>query len=176
VRNLIGSAVYQLRRSRTLEAGNEFPFQVAGEEREAALARCRSVLRDWGLTMPAGEPLALDFGLGRFDEIGEIEFWVANEDAAGYCGKFLYVADGQTCPYHKHERKHETFFVLKGRIRMVLDGEERIMGEGDSLAMLPGCKHSFTGLGPALLLEVSMPSTRGDNFFADPAIGIDGVI
>ncbi len=65
--------------------------------------------------MPPGEPLVLDFGLGRFDEIGEIEFWVANEETHGYCGKFLFVADGQTCPYHRHDRKHETFFVLKGQ-------------------------------------------------------------
>jgi len=63
----------------------------------------------WGLTMPGAEPLALDFGLGRFDEIGEIEFWVANEETCGYCGKFLFVAGGQTCPYHKHHKKHETF-------------------------------------------------------------------
>jgi len=122
------------------------------------------------------EPLVLDFGLGRFDEVGEIEFWVANEEAAGYCGKFLYVADGQTCPYHRHARKHETFFVVKGRLRMLIDGQERILSEGETLVMPPGQEHSFTGIGPALVLEVSMPSRRVDNFFADRAIGLDGVI
>ncbi len=153
-----------------------FPFQVQGEERARALARCREVIRGWGLTMPAVEPLALDFGLGRFAEIGESEFWVANEEAAGYCGKFLFVDDGQTCPYHRHQRKHETFFVVKGRVRMRVDGEEKVLGEGDTLVMPPGRRHAFTGLGPALLLEVSMPSTRGDNLFADTAIGEGGII
>jgi quercetin dioxygenase-like cupin family protein len=140
------------------------------------LAHCRDTIRGWGLTMPDVEPLALDFGLGKFDEIGEIEFWVANEEEAGYCGKFLFVADGQTCPYHRHDVKHETFFVMKGAVRMVLDGEEKILREGETLVMSPGQRHSFTGVGPALLLEVSMPSTRQDNFFADPAIGDHGVI
>jgi quercetin dioxygenase-like cupin family protein len=140
------------------------------------LAHCRDTIRGWGLTMPDVEPLALDFGLGKFDEIGEIEFWVANEEEAGYCGKFLFVADGQTCPYHRHDVKHETFFVMKGAVRMVVDGEEKILREGDTLVMSPGQRHSFTGVGPALLLEVSMPSTRQDNFFADPAIGDHGVI
>jgi quercetin dioxygenase-like cupin family protein len=130
----------------------------------------------WGLTMPAGEPLVLDFGLGRFSEIGEIEFWVANEEEAGYCGKFLFVEDRQTCPYHRHDIKHETFFVMKGRVRMVIDGAERILSEGELLVMPPGQRHSFTGVGPALLLEVSMPSRRSDNFFADDAIGEHGVI
>jgi quercetin dioxygenase-like cupin family protein len=154
----------------------DFPFQVHGPARTKALARCRSAVASWGLTMPAVEPLVLDFGLGRFGEIGEIEFWVANEEAYGYCGKFLFVADGQTCPYHRHDRKHETFFVLKGRVRMIVDEQEKVLGEGEILVMPPGQHHAFTGLGPALLLEVSMPSIRQDNFFADKDIGEDGVI
>ena len=72
--------------------------------------------------------------------------------------------------------KHETFFMVKGTLRLVIDGEEMILQEGDTLVMPPGRRHSFTGVGPALLLEVSMPSVREDNFFADSAIGDDGVI
>lgn len=153
-----------------------FPFQVTGNERARALDRCRQVMKQWGLTMPNSEPLAFDFGLGRFSEIGEIEFWVANEQQAGYCGKFLFVDDGQTCPYHKHNRKHETFFVMKGTVRMVIDGQEKVLEQGDGLAMPPGQRHSFTGIGPALLLEVSMPSIRGDSFFTDSKIGDNGVL
>ena len=155
---------------------SEFPFQVQGEERSRALQFCRDTIRAWGLTMPTVEPLVLGFGLGRFGEIGEIEFWIANEEEAGYCGKFLFVADGQTCPYHHHEVKHETFFMLKGAVRMVVDGQEKVLREGQTLVMPPGQRHSFTGLGPALLLEVSMPNRRQDNFFADQAIGDGGVI
>jgi len=156
--------------------GTGFPYQIQGKERREALAHCRDTVRRWNLTMPDVEPLVLDFGLGRFDEIGEIEFWVANEEEAGYCGKFLYVNDGQTCPYHNHDVKHETFFVLKGQVRMVIDGGEKVLQQGDALVMPPGQRHSFTGVGPALLLEVSMPSTQGDNFFSNSAIGNGGVI
>ena len=42
--------------------------------------------------------------------------------------------------------------------------------------MPPGQRHSFTGIGPALILEVSMPSIRHDNFFADQGIGDEGII
>ena len=154
----------------------DFPFQVTGEKRAVALAHCQDTIHAWGLTMPDVEPLALDFGLGRFDEIGEIEYWIANDEETGYCGKFLFVADGQTCPYHHHDVKHETFFLVKGTLRLVVDGEEKLLQEGETLVMPPGQRHSFTGVGPALLLEVSMPSTRQDNFFADSAIGDNGVI
>jgi len=159
-----------------MEPTKDFPFQVTGERHQQALDRCLSVIRGWGLTMPPVEPLVLDFGLGRFQEIGEIEFWVANEEAYGYCSKFLFVDDGQTCPYHWHNRKHETFFVLKGQVRMIVEGQEKALREGEILVMPPGQRHSFTGIGPALLLEVSMSSIRQDNFFADKAIGDGGVI
>jgi mannose-6-phosphate isomerase-like protein (cupin superfamily) len=164
------------RLNNTMQELSDFPYQVTGEKRQQALNACLSTIQDWGLTMPAVEPLVMDFGLGRFDEIGEIEFWVANEEQAGYCGKFLFVQDEQTCPYHEHERKHETFFVVKGKVLMVVNDQVKIMNEGDILVMPPGDRHSFTGIGPALLLEVSMPSTRQDNFFTDKAIGESGVI
>ena len=154
----------------------DIPFQITGQERREALERCQGIIEGWGLTMPDVEPLVMDFGLGRFQEVGEIEFWVANEEQAGYCGKFLFVDDGQTCPYHKHDVKHETFFVLKGQVRMVVDKVAQVMKEGDILVMDAGKRHAFTGIGPALILEVSMPSTLGDNFFADQDIGDNGVI
>lgn len=150
--------------------------ELQGTEREEALGEITAQLRAWGITMPDVTPLPLHFGLHRFREVGETEFWIANETEHGYCGKFLFVFDGQTCPFHHHAVKHETFFVLKGHIRMRVGEETREMVEGDLLAMPPGVGHSFTGVGPALILEASMPSMLRDNFFADKAIGEDGVI
>ncbi len=126
--------------------------------------------------MPRGTTLALDFGLQRFAQIGETEVWIANDRSAGYCGKFVYVMDGQTCPYHHHGMKHETFYVLKGAMRMKMGGDEFIMREGDVMPMPPGVDHSFTGVGPCLILEVSLPSILRDNFFENKAIGDNGVI
>ena len=150
--------------------------EVQGPEREKTLTAIRDHITAWGLKMPSVTPLPLHFGLNQFMEIGETEFWVANEAALGYCGKFLFVFDGQTCPYHYHRLKHETFFVVKGSLRMKVGEEERILREGELLPMPPGVGHSFTGVGPALVLEVSMPSILQDNFFADKRIGQDGVI
>jgi mannose-6-phosphate isomerase-like protein (cupin superfamily) len=142
----------------------------------AAAARAVQALRDqaavWGLTLPPAPPFACDFGLGRFDEIGEVEVWIANEAAAGYCGKFLFVKDGQTCPLHCHRVKHETFYMVKGEVRMVCGGVTRVLRPGDVLPVAPGVQHAFTGIGPALLLEVSMPCVLEDNVFADARIPI----
>ncbi len=151
-------------------------YELWGVRRDDALARCQAQLTAWGLTMPAVTPLVCHFGLDDFDRQGLIEFWVANEVEAGYCGKFLFVFDGQTCPAHRHARKHETFFVVRGSVRMTINGNPAVKKEGDLVAMPPGDEHSFTGIGPALLLETSSPCLLQDNFFADKRIGDDGVI
>jgi len=145
-------------------------LQLRGPERDEALRRFAERLGEWGLTMPAVEPLVTDFGLGEFDRIGLIECWIANEIEAGYCGKFLFVFDGQRCPAHSHRRKHETFFVVKGRVSMTSAGRDRTMDEGDVLVMPAGQVHSFAGAGDALILEVSMPSLVSDNVFEDPKV------
>jgi mannose-6-phosphate isomerase-like protein (cupin superfamily) len=151
-------------------------IELQGSERQQALEEIQKQIAEWRLSMPSVIPLPLHFGLHRFRETGETEFWITNETSFGYCGKFLFVFDGQTCPYHYHRRKHETFFVMKGTLRVKLAKEVLILPEGGSLTIPPGTGHSFTGVGPALLLEVSMPSVIGDNFFENTLIGKDGVI
>lgn len=151
-------------------------IEVTGSVRENALRDIHRQLGIWDLKMPDVEPLVLDFGLGRFTDIGETEFWVANEEEHGYCGKFLFVFDEQTCPYHHHKVKHETFFVVVGEVRMEIDGEERTVEQGETIVMPPETGHSFTGLGPALILEVSMPSVPGDSYFRNKEVGDSGVI
>ncbi len=152
-------------------------FELSGEEREKALADAGAVIGAWGLAMPSQRTLAIHFGLGRFSEIGEIEYWIANDEEKGYCGKFLFLFDGQRCPSHHHAIKDETFFIVKGVVEMTADGATFTMREGDTFKMLPGVEHTFRAVsGPSFVLEVSQPSIRNDNFFADKAIGDDGVI
>ena len=149
---------------------------VTGEQREKAIKEFKGYLAGWGMTMPPAEILVQDFGLGDFKREGLIECWVANETTAGYCGKFLFVFDGQSCPRHHHREKHETFFVVKGAVRMRTARRSRLLREGAVFPVPPGVFHSFTASGPALLLEVSQPSIRRDNFFKDKRVAGTGVI
>lgn len=149
-------------------------ISLKGPKAREALSSFRSQIEAWGLAMPPTEPLVLDFGLGNFAKFGLIEFWIANEIEAGYCGKYLFVFDGQTCPMHQHKEKHETFFIVKGRVRITCDDVTREMGEGDVLPVGPWKYHSFTGLGPALLLEISKPCLIDDNYFENGEIPIGG--
>jgi N-acetylneuraminate synthase len=124
--------------------------------------------------MPATDPLVFDFGLGDFAHTGEVEFWIANEVKAGYCGKFLFLFEGQTCPSHYHRDKLETFYLVRGCLRVLYEGSERILRAGDTLRVETGRRHSFTGIEASLLLEVSKPSIIADNYFENPDIPIGG--
>ena len=154
------------------ELNQALALALTGEAAAEAIAAMETHVATWGLSLPDTQPFVCDFGLGRFAEIGEVEVWIANEIEAGYCGKFLFVQDGQTCPKHFHETKHETFYLVKGRVRLGLEDEEHVLAEGAVLPVAPGQAHWFTGIGPALLLEISMPCLIHDNVFADPNIPI----
>jgi len=149
-------------------------IEVTGPQAEKALAAFAEQLRAWGLAMPDVKPLALDFGLGDFHRIGLIEYWIANEVKAGYCGKFLFLFDRQTCPRHHHREKLETFFIVKGDVEMDYDSKIWRMKPGDVLLVECGKPHQFRGIGPALILEISKPCIVADNYFADPNIPIGG--
>lgn len=145
-------------------------MQLPQPQRRSVLQDFRKQIEAWGLSMPRIEPLVWDFGLNQYDHIGLIEYWICNESEADYCGKFLFVFDNQTCPMHSHEDKHETFFVLKGKIQVSTDQGKKILEQGAVLPIPTQMKHSFTGLGNALVLEISKSCDVEDNQFSDPKI------
>ena len=145
-------------------------YELKEPLRSEKLRECLAQIEAWGLTMPTETVYVRDFGQGDFQKVGEIEFWIVNAMEEGYCGKFIFVFDGQECPCHHHRIKHETFFVVRGRVAMVVDGIRTVLEEGQTRPLKPGEAHRFSGIGPSLVLEVSTPSIKGDSYFADPAL------
>ncbi len=156
------------------ELARGLSISARGPIAEEALTRFRRQAQEWGVALPEVAPLVLDFGLGNFDREGLIEFWIANEAEAGYCGKYLFVFDGQSCPTHRHRTKHETFFVVKGSLDVNYGEKSVQLQAGGILPIAPGVPHGFRGKGPTLLLELSMPCEIDDNYFEDPRIPIGG--
>jgi mannose-6-phosphate isomerase-like protein (cupin superfamily) len=148
-------------------------IELEGKEREKMLKKAEKIMKRWGLKMPeVFLPLVLDFGYNDFKNTGHIEYIIANEIDEGYCGKFIFMFKGQRCPCHYHKKKHETFFVLKGKILMEVNGRKIILNEGDVLRMDRYNSHTFKALKNSLIIEVSQPSIKNDNFFKDEKIGV----
>lgn len=147
---------------------------ITGSVKEEALQSFYKQMEEWQISMPAFEPLVLDFGLEKFYETGLIEFWIANEIDAGYCGKYLFVFDGQHCPKHHHKEKHETFHIIRGNVELTMKDTVHALSPGDTVPVAPGIVHGFMGNGPALLLELSKPCIIDDNYFENHQIPIGG--
>ncbi len=152
-------------------------MELQGRARREALAQARDIIAGWDLAMPGSRPLPLHFGLHDFFRIGEIEYWIVNDLANKYCGKFLFLFQNQRCPRHYHKLKDETFFIVRGKVEMEAGRKRFRMPAGATYKMKPGLRHTFRALGgPALVLEVSLPSVPHDNIFDDKRIGRQGVI
>ena len=73
---------------------------------------------------------------------------------------------GYSPPLHRHDFGTESFYVLEGRVRFVVGGEELECGPGD-LAVVPrSTPHSFLTLGdePTRLLDLVAPARLWDFF------------
>ncbi len=153
------------------ELQNGLDHAIVGVQAQPIIDAISVHLDHWRLTMPAVPPLVFDFGLGEFARIGETEFWIANEAEHGYCGKYLFLFKGQRCPEHMHLIKHETFFIVKGKILMGYGNKELTMGPGDVLPIPKEVLHTFIAEETSLILELSMPGIIADNYFTDPRLG-----
>jgi quercetin dioxygenase-like cupin family protein len=112
----------------------------------------------------------LYFSLHDFYNIGEIEFDINNNIEEGYFGKFIFILQGQTCSMHFHRIKHETFYLIKGRVEMEAEGETIIMKQGDITVMPQNTNHRFSGIENSLILECLKPDIISDSIFDDKRI------
>ena len=69
------------------------------------------------------------------------ELWLANNETENYCGKILYIKEGYKGSMHFHSEKHETFYILEGKLRVdTLNTETAeksvdILNEGDTFVL-----------------------------------------
>ena len=57
------------------------------------------------------------------------------------------VAPGRSTNEHCHPGTEEIYYILEGSGRMRIDGEERDVGPGDGIAILPGRRHKIWNIG-----------------------------
>ena len=80
----------------------------------------------------------------------------------------LYAPDGEPPPAHYHPAHEEHFEVLEGSVHARVDGEERVLREGDTLTMPRGAVHQMwnPGSDAARVNWKSLPRGRTHEWFA----------
>jgi sialic acid synthase SpsE/quercetin dioxygenase-like cupin family protein len=107
------------------------------------------------------------YGLDKFDEFGITMITVVNRE---YCKKLIVVLPGQRHPEQHHNKKEETFHVLHGELRLVLDGKERLCRPGAVVTIERGTRHAFESSTGAIFEEISSTHYVEDSFYTDPVI------
>lgn len=88
------------------------------------------------------------------------ERWIVNTDK--YCGKFLILNKKGYSSYHYHPVKEETFYILEGLVKMIIEDQIIDLKPEDSVHLKPKTKHSFYGLKKSKILEISTYHSDND--------------
>jgi quercetin dioxygenase-like cupin family protein len=84
------------------------------------------------------------------------EVWFAQHKK--YLGKILVIEKGHRLSRQYHRIKHETLYVLRGRLLLELGRSRKVLVSGQAFAVPPGTVHRFSAPhGRVTLLEVSTP-------------------
>ncbi len=79
-----------------------------------------------------------------------------------YVGKLIAIRAGRRLSLQYHERKDESIYVIRGRLRLHLEGDDgamtvREMGPGEYARVPVGRRHRFEAVDDVELIEVSTP-------------------
>ena len=129
----------------------------------------REFLKGTNVVMPGSTELEIShhYGLDKFYEYGLLLLTVVNRD---YCKKLLVTLPGQKHPEQYHNKKEETFHVLHGEVKLVLDGQPRVCHPGDVITIEPGTRHAFSSETGAVIEEISTTHFQDDSYYTDESI------
>jgi quercetin dioxygenase-like cupin family protein len=82
---------------------------------------------------------------------------------------------GMGVPTHVHLREDETFHVLEGKLKLIVNGREVIVGPGESALGPRGVPHAWEALTPLKFVVSATPAGLEEMFAAVDAAGPIGV-
>ena len=82
------------------------------------------------------------------------EEWVAHNKL--YTGKIIYINPGHQLSEQYHNMKHETIYVLEGKLKVIVGNKEMILNAGKSIVISPKTIHRFCAMKEGVkLFEIS---------------------
>ena len=97
------------------------------------------------------------------------EKWIVNNEK--YCGKILYFVKGESCSWHYHKIKDETFYIQSGKIKLYygMDQDIRnasivILERNDKFDIPVGLIHKVEALQDTELFEFSTQHLDEDSY------------
>ena len=107
------------------------------------------------------------YGLESFFETGCVIISKINRK---YCKKILVVLPNQSHPTHRHMIKEESFELLSGDCKLVLNGRDIDLKLGEPKLINTKVDHSFSSKKGCVVEEVSTTHIPGDSIYQNPEI------
>lgn len=99
------------------------------------------------------------------------EIWMANNREENYCGKILKIHEGYKSSMHYHLKKHETFYILSGQLKVELiytksgNTGYKILKKGDTMEIERGQPHQLIAYdGSVEFIETSTFHEDSDSY------------
>ncbi len=83
---------------------------------------------------------------------GHFERFTLNEQSTV---KLIYLNKGHRLSYQYHDHRSEFWRVVKGKIKITLNGKAKILSEGDTTLITKKMKHRMEGLKDSIILEIA---------------------
>ncbi len=136
---------------------------------KAYVDKCIGILKASHIVLPKNANVNIYHHCGR-DELlrtGAMFINIVNRD---YCKSMVVMTAGQAYPNHYHRIKTESFYVLVGELKVVIDGTVYTALPGELLHIERGQDHSFYTDGGAVFEEISTMYVPNDSVYTDEKI------
>ena len=158
------------------KGGEVYSYEVIQTDRRKKIVEIVEKVKDLlkashvTLSEKADVEISHHYGLDEFEFTGLTIINIVNR---AYCKKLLVLLPGQSHPEQYHKKKEETFHVLHGEVRMILDGVDSFLYPGDVVTVEKKVRHSFGSRDGAVIEEISTTHYKNDSFYTDPAIALN---
>ncbi len=125
----------------------------------------KGLLREAGISYQINAKdveLSHHYGVDKLRHFGALLISRINNEL--YSKKIVAMVAGQCHPAHKHAMKDETFEVLWGHLRLIIDESQTIdLAPGDTYRIHPNTLHSFSTNTGVVFEEIATEATPGDS-------------
>lgn len=136
------------------------------ENLEKILSKTREIISKANLTLGNDVDVEIShhYGLSEFTDYGAVLIPLINRE---YAKKLVVMLRHQQHPEHFHKLKEETFVVLIGSLKVILDGAEKILNSGDVLLIPRMHKHLMVAIEDTVFEEISSTNFSDDSYYTD---------
>lgn len=93
----------------------------------------------------------------------------AKETAGRYALSHASMEAGGGAAEHRHGREAEAFYILSGRLRLTIGGQDNLLGPGDFIHVEPGTPYGFVAVEPTEVLVIYSPAGL-ETFIAEAGV------